>query len=467
MIPELIITGYQAFTLSIFVSIVSEITLNCSNNLYLLEGVQQGDTSWNLIQTISGPRTTVPITFSMTNDGQIYYTSGNTVGWLSTTFQYTPPYGSLNNALFDTVNISKYLAISGSVSGTVNLTAPSVIATNYSLTLPSVAAPTDGNYALVQQPSSGLGWQKMPDALTFFAGSDNIITPMDVTGLLINTDHKIVAVFVQITALVSFNTSFLLSATQQPDSTWELNIEINGGPIDTGIVFTINSSGQIQYTSALHIGWVSTTFEFEAIASVVTKTNGCFMDILSTSTRNAYNGTTGAIQTAGGIGAAGSICSDMGLFTKRTNWVDGFWNLNVDVAIDSSGNQVIPSSYWELVQGANLSVSSNGTLDGLIQVPVKGLYSINWNVTSNVNSLVVWFAVITNASLPRLGYTVSNSMAFTVNWTGVLNELDTIVPVIGSPANGVINSVTSVIVDDVLLPNLGTTLSISLIQALY
>ncbi|KAI8828641.1 hypothetical protein BJ741DRAFT_670034 [Chytriomyces cf. hyalinus JEL632] len=198
-------SGYQAYTLSILVSIVSAIPENSSNSLYLVEAVQQKDLSWDLVQTVRGPRT--GIVFSMTADGQVYYSSQDTDGWLSTKFQYLPVYGSLNNALFNTVNVSDYLAISGSVSGTATIAAPTVITSNYTLTLPTNAAPTDGNYALVQQTNAGLGWQKLPNANpTFFAGTDNVSSPADITGLKLNTDHMAIYVFVQVTAAVSFNT---------------------------------------------------------------------------------------------------------------------------------------------------------------------------------------------------------------------------------------------------------------------
>ena len=83
-IPGLIVSGNTVFSLYIMVSLIAN--PNC-NALYLLEGIQQTDNSWDLQQTCRGP--SFPgIVFSMLNSGQIQYTSSNTNNFVSLTFNY-------------------------------------------------------------------------------------------------------------------------------------------------------------------------------------------------------------------------------------------------------------------------------------------------------------------------------------------------------------------------------------------
>jgi hypothetical protein len=73
-------------------------------------------------------------------------------------------------------------------------------------------------------------------------------------------------VTVQIDATTNLFEQFTLNGVQR-DSSWGMSVESEGD--DSGIVFSITSAGQIQYTSQNYTGFVSGTIKFRAITTSI------------------------------------------------------------------------------------------------------------------------------------------------------------------------------------------------------
>jgi hypothetical protein len=97
-----------------------------------------------------------------------------------------------------------------------------------------------------------------------FIAANNVSSPTDVTGLLFtNTSSFTINLNVTIQKVTVINpylsAYFLLEGVYKDDS-WILLKSYSGD--NTGIIFSITSSGQIQYTSTNLSGWGSTTFRY-------------------------------------------------------------------------------------------------------------------------------------------------------------------------------------------------------------
>ncbi len=101
--------------------------------------------------------------------------------------------------------------------------------------------------------------------LTVFAASNNQLAPVDVTGFVFS--NAVVRSFraqvsVVVNATTSYYETFDLMAIQNATG-WEMTQSTTGD--DSSIVFTITSSGQIQYTSLNYPGFVSAAIKFRAL----------------------------------------------------------------------------------------------------------------------------------------------------------------------------------------------------------
>lgn len=102
--------------------------------------------------------------------------------------------------------------------------------------------------------------------LTLAQGLNNQIEFQDVSGLVIygSTNFSVdIRVIVQnVNALLNTNTVYRVSGSYDIVlAVWTITQTLASGP-DTGFIFTINSGGQIQYTSPNIQSWVSTQFQF-------------------------------------------------------------------------------------------------------------------------------------------------------------------------------------------------------------
>jgi hypothetical protein len=160
---------------------------------------------------------------------------------------------------------------------------------------------------------------------SFFSGSatglNNVSTPTNISGLVFQNAN--IRSFT-ITMTINMNRTsggnlfenFILEGIQN-DSGWTL-LSTSQGDI-TGIVFSITSSGQIQYTGTNMTNWSSTTFRYfvtqistngsyQTLLSSLTTGNLLFQNIQITDTTDAINGlSTGGFNTLGGASIEKSL----------------------------------------------------------------------------------------------------------------------------------------------------------------
>jgi hypothetical protein len=282
----------SAFTVNLNVIIERSI----GGNLYayfLLEGIHK-DGTWSLLKSYSGDST--GITFSITSDGQINYTSTNLTNWTSTTFRFivnkisnTGTYVSLlNNTqgsyIFNTLQINDTTAsIIGSNNGSLysrggatfdkNIT---IRDTNNSTAIGSGGCLTvlggtsiskdlyigENVYVARDLLANGLNLGLSSYYSGAFLASNNTTLPTNVNNLLFNEISSF-TVNLNITLIKSIGSNlysyFILEGIKN-DSGWSLLTSYSGD--DTGVIFTITSNGQIQYTSTNISNWVSNTFRY-------------------------------------------------------------------------------------------------------------------------------------------------------------------------------------------------------------
>lgn len=100
---------------------------------------------------------------------------------------------------------------------------------------------------------------------TSFVGANNVSTPTDVTGLVFpNANVRVFTAVVSATviATTSLYEEFTIRGIQK-GSDWDIAISEVGDV--SNVLFTITSSGQIQYTSPDYTGFTSLTIKFRAI----------------------------------------------------------------------------------------------------------------------------------------------------------------------------------------------------------
>lgn len=94
-------------------------------------------------------------------------------------------------------------------------------------------------------------------------GANNVTTPTNVDKLILNPPQFSVVVLVTVNNTDTTKrmvAQYKLDGAYQPSGQWILNQSFTGP--NTGLTFSITSSGQIQYTSTNVTGWLSTTFQF-------------------------------------------------------------------------------------------------------------------------------------------------------------------------------------------------------------
>lgn len=99
---------------------------------------------------------------------------------------------------------------------------------------------------------------------TSFAAANNVASPADVTGLAFA--NGVVRSFVAQVSVALDATADLFEVYElkgvQKSASWDMSVSSVGD--DSGVVFTITNSGQIQYTSVNSSGFVSNTIKFRA-----------------------------------------------------------------------------------------------------------------------------------------------------------------------------------------------------------
>jgi len=232
--------------------------------------------------------------------------------------------------------------------GSVSYTSGSLIANNFTaqnavFTNSSLGSATINDFVNLRTDNLSLGVSNMYSGS--FTANNNVSTPANITGLAF--DSGVIRSFnatVTITVLKSNNQNLYESYTLdgfQTGSGWNLYTSHIGD--NSGVVFTINNSGQVKYTSIDHtVDWISTTLRF----NVSTMNNQEGYSIVDFNTAGTYNV---AGITAGNINFTGALYQNGIPFIGSSQWT----NTDGGGVSFTSGNVVIRD-----LNNTNISTSS-------------------------------------------------------------------------------------------------------------
>ncbi len=285
-----------------------------------------------------------------------------------------------------------------------------------------------------------------------FNASNNVSAAADVTGFLVPAGITSFESSLTVT-LVSGTTAyenFAISGVKTASS-WALFISQKG--TSTGVQFSMNSSGQLQYTSTNVAGFVSSTFRFSVSqisgtgsftpSNPVTSGNYLFDSIIINNTTNAVSGTSlGGLSVLGGA----TIAKDLVVSGKITQAYYGSTIFNGQcVYFNSYNGSTVGSLNNGTVGYAAYSTSGNYgntvfTRNKAAYSPVvNGIYSISWTQFSVLGEMFIsknagnnndYTNMGVNPSVSNLGQlsfvTSPSSAAVTLNcvWTGYLTTSD-------------------------------------------
>ena len=280
------------------------------NAQFTIEGIQR-DAGWYIYVSSLGDA--IDITFNITAAGQVQYSSDTTYpSWSSTKLNYQV------TAIYVTGGFNTF-SLPG---GTTTISAPLVM-TNTT----DSSSPTTGSLIIaggvgiaktlhvgtgINTPNVNLGVSSMFSGS--FIAANNISSAANVTGLAFSTtDIRYFETKVVVTITKTDTTTLdeiITLRGNNNDAGWQLFIENIGDA--SGITFTINASGQVQYTSSNITNFSSGIFRFSTqqytktgtYTSIPVTTTGSYLmgSVQLTSTQNAVSGTSvGALQTLGGM----------------------------------------------------------------------------------------------------------------------------------------------------------------------
>jgi len=238
-----------------------------------------------------------------------------------------------------------------------------------------------------------------------FIASNNVLTPVNVTGLRFpNADVRSfnLQITVSLERSVGGNLYELFNVEGiQISSGWSLSQSSVGD--ESGIVFTITSSGQVQYTSSNVANWVATTIRF---FSTKTSNTGSYTSLSNNTTGNyiidsvILNNTNGAILGAenGALYSLGGAMFEKNIIIKSTSDAQG---IGSGGSLSVLGGAAVTKS---LVVGESISAATLVATTGLTTGTAKITNILNTNVTTGT-------LIATN------GITVGN-----INFTGSLYQ---------------------------------------------
>jgi len=302
-------TVYRSFSILMSASVTRSSGGNY-NAQFTIEGIQR-DAGWYIYVSTLGD--SIDITFDITTAGQLRYSTSTThTNWLSTklNYQVTAIYvtGGFNTFTLPggTTDITQALSISNSTASDSNSTGALVVDGGVGI------AGTVNIGTGLNTPNVNLGISSMFSGS--FIAANNVTSATNVTGLTFNTsdtryfESKVV---VTITKTDTTTLDEIISLRgNNNDSGWQLFTENIGDT--SGIVFTITSGGQVQYTSTNVASFSSSIFRYSAqqysktgvYSAVSSGTAGSYLmdSVQVTSTQNAvYGSNVGAIQALGGV----------------------------------------------------------------------------------------------------------------------------------------------------------------------
>ena len=396
---------FGSFTAIVNVRIVTNSTTY--NTQYYFEATQTS-TGWILNDSSLGD--SVSIVFTITSSGQIQYTHGNYANWQSTTINFT----------VTAINLSSGFTAQLPTSGNVNISGNLAVAN-------TIDASTTSSASLVL--SGGMGVAKslllggnlnVGGVSTQFAGTfaaaNNVITAANITGLLFPT-----ATIRSFTAVLSINVvktggnlySQMTVEGIQTVSGWFINDYIIGD--STGIVITITSAGQVQYTSPNFTSWTSTTINFTATAVNISATYtpiplptggtaSLTGPVVITNSNISSNLSSGALSVAGGVGIAQNLLVNNG-FTSlyNSNTIANIFTTGGNVGINTTapisllhiaGVTTITGGGLQALNSSNtigtslFTIAGTGasTFVGINTTSPSSMFQVNGNAAINTSS---------------------------------------------------------------------------------
>ena len=371
-------------------------------------------------------------------------TTGSTVidmGYSGVTYKSRIVHTNSTNILGFRVNGNTYDSLSISSTGNVGIgTTSPAFTLDVNGTIDAITY-TGANLAIT---SATAGTMIANDSLSiggissFFTGSfsanNNVASASNVTGLLFpsaSVRSFLATLTINLTKSGGNLNEMVTLEGIQRDSGWVL-FDTSLGE-DTGLVFTIDSTGQIQYTSLNYTGWVSTTVRFEGhyytLAGTYTPTalptSGSVSitgDLSISSTKDATNTSSGALIIAGGAGISKSLLVGQNLNVGGlSNTFTGSFAAanNVAVATNVSGFLVPTATFSSFTASVNVRlITTTTTLNAQYLFEATQTTS-GWllNDTTLGDNVDLTFTITSLGQIQYTSTNVANWQSNTINYS--------------------------------------------------
>jgi len=391
---------------------VSSIQINSTNDVTSAGGaalqVAGGvNIAKNLLVGSSITAANINFTGSLYQNGSLYVGS-QWNGTIGSNLSYTSGNVIMNSITTANINFTGALFQNGtpyigsqwtSTAANLSYTSGSVVMSNA-----SIGNLTVGNYLSVNSTFSNLNAGNVNLGMTSsysasFIAANNIASPTAVTGLIFsNTQIRYFEVTMTVnisynSGINNYNGIYKLNGNYT-DSGWTLYTEVSG---DTGatsaIAFTLNSSGQILYTSTNTVNWTSTTFRFKVdqyslngtYTSLFSNTQGSYIlgSMQINTTQDALpNNNFGALQVLGGVTIA------KGLFVGGTSFFNTAGSLGINTTNVSSTLTVNGTITTSNLGAANISTGTLNTGTFIQGNSKKYIYTGSIANTTNGNIIL-------------------------------------------------------------------------------
>lgn len=278
-----------------------------------------------------------------------------------------------------------------------------------------------------------------------FSAANNISTATNITGLLFPTANiRSFVLTISIQLLAGSGNKFAHYTIEgiQNVSGWAIDDSFVGD--STGISFSIDASGQLQYTSTNVSGWISNTFNYKSTSYSISgnyiqtapPTSGNFIvtqNLTVQGTTDSSSASYGSIVTAGGAGIAKSVNVGGSVVINNISATSsGTFNAANGTVTNGSVTNLIfaPSTYRSFTLLMSVGVSRFAGGSYYAQYTIEGiLRDTGWNifVTNLGDTIDLTFSI--NTSTGQLQY--SSTTTYT-NWTSTtLNYHTTVLYISG------------------------------------
>jgi uncharacterized protein YjbI with pentapeptide repeats len=307
------------------------------------------------------------------------------------------------------------------VAGTLRISSLIVSDTTDATTTSSASVVLSGGMGITKNLTVG-GNVNVSGISTQFAGSfaaaNNIVSETDMTGFLLS--NSVFGSFTSsinvklVTLTQSLNAQYYIEGTQT-SSGWIINDSVFGD--DVGITFSITSNGQLQYTSANKIGWISTTINYQ-VTGINLATGYNYNSIVPTSGNAVISGNLSILSTMdANSSSSASLSLSGGLSVIKSVFVGG--NLGVNTtspihALDINGGiRATTSTISTLLNtnavSTNISVGTINASTGITAASAQITNITSTNITStNITSTNITSTNITSTNITSTNITSTN-----------------------------------------------------------